>query len=84
LLETQLAEKQDDNTFAFSNFCGVCNPSASYVGSLRLAIRKITMIEGVIKQMTLEDGRILAIAPLTFGRARLTIGTDELQYSDGW
>lgn len=33
----------------------------------------------------LTDGRILAVVPLTFGRARLHIGPpDSLEWDDGW
>ncbi len=33
---------------------------------------------------TLPDGRLLFVVPLTFGRARLTVGRDEYTYDDGW
>lgn len=42
------------------------------------------MIEGALAQRTLPDGRILAVAPLTYGRARLTIGYDEMTYESGY
>lgn len=42
------------------------------------------MIEGALRQRTLSDGRIVAIVPLTFSRARITIGLDEMTYEDGW
>lgn len=32
----------------------------------------------------LPDGRILAVVPLTFGRARLTLGRDLLGYDRGY
>jgi hypothetical protein len=32
----------------------------------------------------LDDGRLLALVPLTFNRLRLTIGYDRLCYEDGW
>lgn len=35
-------------------------------------------------ERTLPDGRILIVNPLTFGRARLTVGRDYLGYDDGW
>jgi hypothetical protein len=42
------------------------------------------MVEGAIAHRIFPDGRIGAVIPLTFGRARLTIGVDELSYDDGW
>lgn len=42
------------------------------------------MIESAIRQKTLEDGRIVAIMPLTYCRARITVGFDEMSYEDGW
>jgi hypothetical protein len=41
-------------------------------------------IEGVLAQRDLPDGRILSVQPLTFGRARLCIGTNEWTYDDGY
>jgi hypothetical protein len=32
----------------------------------------------------LPDGRLLFVVPLTFGRARLTVGRGEDTYDDGW
>jgi hypothetical protein len=41
--------------------------------------------DGLILKRVLEDGRLLAIMPLTFGRVRLTIGpADTGDYNDGW
>lgn len=37
-----------------------------------------------IERRDLPDGRLLFVVPLTFGRARLTIGWDEYTYDDGW
>lgn len=37
-----------------------------------------------IARKDLADGRILMVVPLTFGRARLTVGPDENVYDDGW
>ncbi len=37
-----------------------------------------------IARRTLPDGRLLFVVPLTFGRARLTVGRDESTYDDGW
>jgi hypothetical protein len=37
-----------------------------------------------IDRRTLPDGRLLFVVPLTFGRARLTVGHDEHTYEDGW
>lgn len=42
------------------------------------------MIEGVILQKNLLDGRIVAIVPLTFSRARITIGRDEETYENSY
>ncbi len=42
------------------------------------------MIEGAILMKPVPDGRIVAIVPLTYARARITIGRDELTYEDGW
>lgn len=42
------------------------------------------MIEDALKEKTLPDGRIVAIIPLTYSRARITIGRDESTYEDGW
>lgn len=42
------------------------------------------MIEGVLAQKTLPDGRIVTITPLTYARARITIGRDEQTYDRGW
>lgn len=42
------------------------------------------MIEGALWQKTLADGQIVAIVPLTYGRARITVGRDEITYEDGW
>lgn len=41
-------------------------------------------VEGALAERIYDDGRIGAVVPLTFGRARLTIGRDELTYDDGW
>ena len=33
----------------------------------------------------IPDGRLVAVLPLTFGRARIVIGPDQaLWYDDGW
>ena len=32
----------------------------------------------------LPDGRLAAVIPLTFGRARLTVGQNRCTYDDGW
>jgi hypothetical protein len=40
--------------------------------------------EDFIAQRTLPDGRLLSVVPLTFGRARVTIGFDQATYEDGW
>lgn len=37
-----------------------------------------------VERRTLEDGRLLFVTPLTFGRARLAIGNDDQTYEDGW
>jgi hypothetical protein len=37
-----------------------------------------------IDRRTLPDGRLLFVVPLTFGRARLTVGSDEWGCDDGW
>lgn len=42
------------------------------------------VIGEALAQRTLPDGRIIAALPLTFGRARVTIGRDEMTYEDGW
>lgn len=42
------------------------------------------MIEGVLAQKTLPDGRIVTITPLTYARARITIGKDEETYEHGY
>lgn len=42
------------------------------------------MIEGVLVQKNLPDGRIVTVTPLTYGRARITIGKDELTYEHGY
>lgn len=42
------------------------------------------MIQGAIAQRRLSDGTILAVVPLTYGRARLTIGRDENSYDRGY
>lgn len=41
-------------------------------------------IPGVLAQRDLPDGRILTVQPLTFGRARLCIGTNEVTYDNGY
>ncbi len=41
-------------------------------------------IPGTLFACGLPDGRIATIIPLTFGRARLTVGPDESFYDDGW
>ena len=33
---------------------------------------------------TLDDGRLVTVVPLTYGRARITIGHDYYTYDDGW
>ena len=40
------------------------------------------MIEIAIKHF--PDGRIGTVIPLTFGRARITVGRDDYTYDDGW
>jgi hypothetical protein len=42
------------------------------------------MADWYIDRRTLPDGRLLFVVPLTYGRARLTIGGDEHWYEDGW
>lgn len=43
------------------------------------------MIEGLLAQRTLSDGRVLGIEPLTFGRARLHVGYPRLWWwDDSW
>ena len=42
------------------------------------------MIEGVYLQKTLADGRIATVTPLTFHRARITVGPDEEFIDDGY
>lgn len=42
------------------------------------------MIPGALFQRTLADGRIVAVLPLTYGRARLTVGRDEWTYDTGY
>lgn len=42
------------------------------------------MIEGVLYQSQLPDGRIVVITPLTLGRARICVGFDEYTYDDAW
>jgi hypothetical protein len=42
------------------------------------------VISEALAQKTLPDGRIVAAIPLTFGRARVTIGSNEFTYDDGW
>ncbi|MEO7836632.1 MAG: hypothetical protein ABIS21_03195 [Acidimicrobiales bacterium] len=37
-----------------------------------------------IARATLGDGRDLFVVPLTYGRARLTVGRGEMCYSDAW
>lgn len=32
----------------------------------------------------LPDGQTLFVVPLTFGRARLTVGTGEIEIRDAW
>lgn len=32
----------------------------------------------------LEDGRTVMVIPLTYGRARITIGVGEMTYDDAW
>jgi hypothetical protein len=41
---------------------------------------------GAIVSRVLDDGRVLDVYPLTFGRARLTLSHDESSpfYSDAW
>jgi hypothetical protein len=39
---------------------------------------------GYIAARILDDGRILCVTPLTFGRARITLGTDWTGWTDGW
>lgn len=40
---------------------------------------------GSLAWRLLPDGRLATIIPLTFGRARLTVGpANELWYADGW
>jgi len=31
-----------------------------------------------------EDGLIITVIPLTFNRARITVGRDRMEYLDGW
>jgi hypothetical protein len=40
--------------------------------------------DSFLYQRILPDGRHVAVVTLTYGRARLTIGTDWLQYSHGY
>ena len=42
------------------------------------------MIYGVIAEGKLEDGRIITVIPLTFGRARLCVGPNETFIDDGF
>lgn len=41
-------------------------------------------IPGALATRWLPDGRVLAVMPLVFGRARLTVGSSTLHYDDGW
>jgi hypothetical protein len=42
------------------------------------------LIEGTLYHRVLNDGRLVTVVPLTFRRARITIGPLDLIYSDGW
>jgi len=37
-----------------------------------------------IRTRVMDDGTVLTVAPLTFGRARLTIGRDWTGYDQGY
>jgi hypothetical protein len=39
---------------------------------------------GFLASRALADGRLLAVVPLTHGRARLTVGRGVVFYDDGW
>jgi hypothetical protein len=41
-------------------------------------------MSGFLASRLLPDGRTLAVIPLTYGRARLTVGRGELTYDDAW
>lgn len=41
-------------------------------------------IPGAVAARQLDDGRVVALLPLTFGRLRLTVGRDLLTYDDYW
>lgn len=42
------------------------------------------MMDGYYFDKILPDGRVVTVMPLTFGRARITIGPDERTYDDSW
>lgn len=39
---------------------------------------------GFLASRSLPDGRLLAVVPLTYGRARLTVGRSVATYDDSW
>ena len=42
------------------------------------------LIEGTLYHRVLEDGRLVTVVPLTFGRARITIGPLDYVNDDLW
>jgi len=42
------------------------------------------MTDSLIASRCLPDGRLAMVIPLTFGRARLTVGRNTLTYDDAW
>jgi hypothetical protein len=42
------------------------------------------LIPGALAERRLPDGRILTVVPLLTGTARLTVGTDEQTYDNGY
>jgi hypothetical protein len=39
---------------------------------------------GMLAARVLDNGRVLALVPLTFGRVRLVLGPDLMSVDEGW
>lgn len=49
-----------------------------------MTLEEFKLVGGVIDARQLDDGRVVALVPLTFGRVRLTVGTGFCTYDDSW
>ena len=45
---------------------------------------KVDPAPGILMSRVLDDGRLLSLIPLTYGRMRITVGGNYQWYEDGW